>query len=201
MRRILALVIVAMVMTTATAYGAGGISAGGGARSSAPSSSPSASRPSSSPSSGSKPSSGGGSSSSRPSAGSGGVRPSTFNRPSSGRIQQPAPSARLIPRSLPPGTRIPRGRNLGRDQAALRRNPRYFDPYDSNYYGNPSSPFFYLYLAELQNNNGPHPVAYQGRQCKKKSGHGTGVVVLWAILGLILGLILGFVAGAAGKDY
>jgi hypothetical protein len=202
MRRLLILVslVLALFLFMSTlAFGIGGSSSGGGssaggARSSAPSSAPS-SRPSSSPSA-SAPKSSSSSSSSAPKSGSGGVRPSSPSQPSSGRIAQPAPAARLVPRALPPNVRTPAGRNFARDRAALSRNPRYLDPYNSAYYGNPQSPFFYMYLAELNNNNGPRPVAYQAPQCKPKHKGISGVAATFIALGtLLVGLLFGFLAG------
>lgn len=150
----------------------------------------------------SAPSGGGGgggskSSSSAPKAGGGGVRPSTPSQPSSGAKAQPAPAARMVPRSLPPNVRTPAGRNFSRDRAALARNPRYLDPYDGAYYGNPQSPYFYMYLASLQDDDqGNNPQPYQV-QCKpKKKGHSTGIVALWAVLMLIVGLVLGAILGS-----
>lgn len=200
MRRFIILVslVLALLMFMSTyAFGAAGAGSGGfsgGGRSSGSVSSGSSSRPSSS-SSGSVKSSGG-SASSAPKSGSGGVRPSSPSQPSSGRIAQPAPAGRLIPRALPPNVRTPAGRNFVRDRAALSRNSRYMDPYDNAYYGNPQSPFFYMYLAELSNNNGPQPVAYQAPQCKPKHKGISGVAATFIALGtLLVGLLFGFMAG------
>jgi O-antigen/teichoic acid export membrane protein len=110
---------------------------------------------------------------------------------------------------MPPNARTPVGRNFYRDRAALTRNPRYLDPYNSAYYGNPSSPFFYMYLAELQNSNqfgdGARPVPYQGQQCKpKKKGVSVVALVLGVIFALILGGIVGYLGGASsntGRGY
>lgn len=101
---------------------------------------------------------------------------------------------------MPPNARTPVGRNFYRDRAALTRNPRYLDPYNSAYYGNPSSPFFYMYLAELQNSNqfgdGARPVPYQGQQCKpKKKGVPGWAVVLIAVGCLLVGGGVGYFMG------
>jgi hypothetical protein len=190
MRRLMLLcsVLVALLMiapAVAPAKGGVGFSGGGGR--------------SSGGGGGIKSSGGSSSSSSAPKAGSGGVRQSTPSQPSSGAKAQPAPAARMVPRSLPPNVRTPVGRNFNRDRAALARNPRYLDPYDGSYYGNPQSPYFYMYLASLNDNDpGNNPQPYQVR-CKQK-GHSTGIVVLWAVLALILGLVIGAICALASRS-
>lgn len=104
---------------------------------------------------------------------------------------------------MPPNVRVPRGRNFARDTGQLSRSPRYYDPYDSMYFGNPASPYFYLYLAALQDNDRANPVPYHAQECKpKKTGHSTGIVVLWAVLALIVGVVVGAVLAAiSNSDY
>jgi hypothetical protein len=75
------------------------------------------------------------------------------------------------------------------------------DPYDHAYFGNPASPYFYLYLASLQDNDQHNqPVPYQAarQQCKSHNrGVATWVFVLCLILALIVGVVVGaFIAGA-----
>lgn len=99
----------------------------------------------------------------------------------------------MVPRSLPPNVRTPAGRNFVRDRAALARNPRYLDPYDSAYYGNPGSPYFYMYLAALNDNDpGNNPVRYQVKCKPQHRGVATWVFVLCLILALIIGAVVGF---------
>lgn len=188
----------ALFMTSASYAGTvgGGSMGGGGGRVSSPSSS--SSRPaSSSPSSGGSKSYSSGSSSSAPKAGSGGVRPSSFSRPSSGPKANP-PTARLVPHAIPPGVRVPRGANFARDTARVGRNSRYMDPYDQMYYGNPSSPYFYLYLASLQDNDPANPIPYQEARCKpKKKGVSVGVAILIFFGAALIGGGAGFLAGRA----
>jgi hypothetical protein len=165
---------------------------GGGSSSAGRSSSSSSSRPSSSSSGSVKSSSSGGAKAVSASKTPGGVRITSIRQPSSGPRQQPAPAPRLVPRGLPVGARIPPGRNFVRDQAVLRRDPRFTDPYNSLYYGNPASPYFYMYLAAMQDNDPANPIPYQEARCKpKKKGVSGGVVAV-----LVIGTLL--IAGGCG---
>lgn len=109
----------------------------------------------------------------------------TASKPSSGKIQQPAPVTKLIPPSPPPRVtsrtstspsgsvlRIPAGRSYSRDRDYIIRNPSYADPYGRSYYGSyygggggGSNPFFYLWLFSIMDNdrsNNPKPPEIDG---------------------------------------
>lgn len=139
-------------------------SSGGGSRSSSSSGS-------------SRSSGGGGGGGSYKSSGGGGgggsiksVKPSTPGvskpsaaRPSSGPKQQ-VNSSHLIPKSMR-GVRVPPGRNFSRDTTRLRSNRSYTDPYSPRYYGHTSSPFYYLWLASVLDDDGNDPIPPQ--QCRR----------------------------------
>lgn len=106
-------------------------------------------------------------------------------------MQQSAPAGRITPRTLPPNVRVPRGRSFTRDTSRLRSSPRYYDPYDPLYYGNPASPYFYLYLAALNDNDSANPAPYQAQQCKaKKKGVSVGWVIALGIISVVLLVII-----------
>ena len=117
-------------------------------------------------------------------------KPPTASKPSSGPISQPRPMTRLIPKVAPP-TRIstvkiggrpslakvtlPRGRNYSRDYRTVTggsymyRGSRYYygDPYGPSYFGTYDSPYYYMWLSSVMNNNSanyPQPPQAQGNQ-------------------------------------
>lgn len=88
----------------------------------------------------------------------------TISKPSSGSKAQPKPVTRLIPKSPPPiatktsaqtfgPLRVPPGRSYSRDRSYILRNPQYADPYGTHYYGYSGSPFFYLWLFSVMDND------------------------------------------------
>ena len=149
--------------------------AGAAAKGSSSSSSSSSSRSSSSSSSSSKPSTSTGSKTSGGAKYANGTsRPArpTLAKPSTGSRPQTAPVTRLVP-PQPPG-RLASGAAAGlplfrgftsgrydRDRRFLYGHPRYADPYyGRRYYGYHSSPFFYLWLGSVlddDSHNNPRP--------------------------------------------
>lgn len=96
----------------------------------------------------------------------------SVSKPSSGSKAQPKPVTKLIPPSPPKiartGTasqqfgplRVPSGRSYSRDRSFIIRNPQYADPYGFHYYGYSGSPFFYMWLFSVMDNdrsNNPLP--------------------------------------------
>jgi hypothetical protein len=102
----------------------------------------------------------------------------------------------LRPAKLP--SSYGRGRDYNRDRASLLRDSRRLDPYDRrNYYGNPTSPFFYLYLAALVDDdytNDPLPPQYAAESDDDDDG---GMSPLWLLLIIPASLGIGAVGGAA----
>lgn len=201
----LALVVPSSAMARGSSGGGGG--GGGGGHSSFSSSSSSGRSYSSSSSS--KPgsvSSGKYSSGSKPSSTSGKSyaasvgKPASASvtKPSSGPRAQPAPVSTLVPPTPPPSLSrpgaIPAGRNYTSDRTVILAHPYYADPYSRSYYGYPSSPFFYMWLAEQGQHNAPLvPQSYTPN--RDTDGDGGGWMVFWGLIGLCVGGGGGFYAG------
>lgn len=213
-----------LAITPATAGAAGfSSSSSGGARSfSSPSSSSSRSFSSgSSSSSSSKPSSAGGSkpvSGSKPSAssasksgtasssksssapkGAGGKALPSASRPSSGAVAQ-KPVSRILPSSPSRTVKIPAGRSYARDRQTILRNPRYADPYDRNYYGLPSSPFFYLWLGSMTDGDSSNNPAMPQQVTVRQQDDDGGISPWWLLTLLPTALVAGGVGYAVGSE-
>lgn len=89
--------------------------------------------------------------------------------------------------------RVPAGRSFVRDRTLIVTHPVYLDPYSSLYYGNPASPYYYLYVASLS--SGQHPQPWQAGRVEHR-GVATWVFVFSVIVALIVGVIVGLAAGA-----
>jgi hypothetical protein len=184
---VLALVIAMLSFTAVAEAGKTGSSS-----SSSKSSSSSSSSKSSSSSSSSKSSSSGYKSSTGKSYNKASVakaRPS-IKKPSSGKKQQPTTAAHLIPDRF--NTKVPAGRSYDVDRRTVLSRPYYLDPYSPYYYGNPSSIYFYLWLAEVNDDDDDRPLEPQ--KChdydkelnvcldevdQESSGGGCNSFVLW----------------------
>jgi hypothetical protein len=152
---------------------------------------PAPSAPKPAPSSGARPVSGTPSAKATPVQGTKSAPKPTAVRPSTGAKQQPAPAAKLLPKTAPPKlgrSFIPSGHSYGRDRVYLIGHPAYLDPYSALYYGNPASPYYYMYAAGLQ--SGQQPVAWQYH------GHRHGGVAAWLVV--VIALVAFFVGLGLG---
>ncbi len=74
---------------------------------------------------------------------------------------------RTFPKSGTTKTYVPAGRNYANDRNILVNNPRYVNPYGSGYYGFYDSPFYYIWLFSIldddQNNNPLPPQSDEGK--------------------------------------
>lgn len=146
MRKVALLVVAVFLIAAAPAAGRGSFSSG--------------SKSSSSSSSGSK------SSSSSKTYSNGASKPTTptSSKPSLGSRPQPAPVTKLVPPTPPPtftpGSRtvntpaagrvtIPSGRSYTTDRSYIISHPSYANPYGSTYYGAYDSPFYYMWLYSI----------------------------------------------------
>lgn len=69
------------------------------------------------------------------------------------------------------------------------------------YFGNPASPYYYLYIASIMDNSHPNPAPYQAPNCKpKKKGMSTGLAIGLIFLFSIICGIAGFAFGRASAD-
>lgn len=209
MNRLIALVAIIFLAFTGAAFGASTPPPAPVVRAAPPPPPPPAARPSTPPpSASSAPKSSAPVSSSSPSSGSAkSTAPSrpvaSAAKPSTGAKPQPAPASKLIPSTPPkqlPKSAIPAGRNYGRDRTFLVGHPTYLDPYVASYYGNPSSPYFYLWLAAVS--DGDHhndPLLPQRAECKgKRDGVAPWLAVVIGVFCLLLGA---FVGVAIGSDW
>lgn len=120
------------------------------------------------------------------------------SKPSTGPKQQPVPATRLVPSALPksfPPSRVPAGHTYSRDRTILIGHPYYLDPYNHSYYGYPTSPYYYLYLASIM--GGSNPVAPQGQMVVVRQGASAGVVVLVLVGGLLVGFGIGYLVATS----
>jgi hypothetical protein len=164
MKKVIILLVLFTLAGPSSAFA--GFSSGGGFKSSGGSSFKS--------SSGSKPSSGSKSYSAPKPAYS--VAKPTLAKPSTGPKQQPLPTAKLVPTVIPTRTfpksgttktYVPAGLNYTNDRNILVNNPRYVNPYGSGYYGFYDSPFYYIWLFSIldddQSNNPLPPQSDEGK--------------------------------------
>lgn len=180
MRRLIVLLTVLILALAPAASAKGGFGGGGGARSSGGGGGGGFKSSGGSKSAGGS-GSGGGSKSYSSS------KPPTASKPSSGPVSQKAPMTRIVPKSAPPrvttvkaGGRVtpakvttPPGRNYSRDYGIVTRGSymyrgsRYYygDPYGPSYYGSYDSPFYYMWLYSIMDNdsgNDPQPPEPEG---------------------------------------
>lgn len=89
----------------------------------------------------------------------------SLKQPSSGPVKQPRPLTTLVPtrppvRSTGVPYSVPVGRNYTRDRTFIITHREYANPYFGSYYGSPFSPYNYLWLSMMLDNdpsNNPAP--------------------------------------------